>query len=156
MHNKQYLPCSADWRIFSWALGCHPQTGEVKPCDHNPRKERCYPPSILLWIKRLFLVRNVWLCCCLIPTQTDVFIQIKHLNQISRCIFCTFMCVCSSLWAVSHGFKQDRPKVDGGKLVRKNDKWEVNNSRTPRESVWFLSSMSCGQFNWTMTFNCIE
>ncbi len=89
-------------------------------------------------------------CACLIPTQTAVFIKIKYLNQISR--FCTCMCVCvcmcSSLWAVSHGFKQDRPKVDGGKLVRKNDKWEVNDSRTPREGVWFVSSRSCGQFNW--------
>lgn len=48
-----------------------------------------------------FLVRNVWsafprsngrLYCCLIPTQTAVFIKIKYLNQISR--FCTCMCVC--------------------------------------------------------------
>lgn len=166
MHGKQYLPCSIvrPWRIFSWALGCHPLTGEVKPVIITQTCREKWGVSHQLFCselnsrfkRRLFLVR----IGCLTTIKPEVVLfsysnadSYININKTSKAdfdmyiLYVQYMSVCSGLWAVSQWFKQDRLKVDIGKLVRKNDKWEVNDSRTPGEGVWFLSSRSYGQFN---------
>lgn len=114
---------SQTWRIFSRALGCHPQTGEVKPVIITQTCREKWGVSHQLFCSvlnsrfqcRLFHVRiggvlpqsNVRLCYCLIPMQIAIWIKITHLKQISICIFCMYsMSACSNLWAGSHWFKR--------------------------------------------------